>query len=365
MKELSIVLFLFYPTLHTTIYGGSTSDGNMAVIAIASLSFLFINTIKVLIRGVKPNFSSLGAIVVGLIFISAVYDITKHSGGLYEFQIFTLNLIGSICLVLLVSSGYKSFRLLYITYALVCFMTALSMKNFIEGDIFLYGKKDMAYQTYSYNLALMISYSLFVFSRLIMKRRHVVLIIIIVAAQIALLLVYGGRGAFVALVISFMWYLKDYIKSKKFWILVSFSLILLLVYWDRLYPLFTGLQRIATIGSLEGSSSRLGPWLDGLELIIERPFFGYGVLSANIELYVHNIALNILMQYGVFFGLFFLAFIFYKSFILFKRKMPIELEFFLPIIVITLVRLTFSSSYLQFADFIFLLLMNFANGKKG
>ena len=89
------------------------------------------------------------------------------------------------------------------------------------------------------------------------------------------------------------------------------------------------------------------------------------VLSANRVLYAHNIVLNILLQFGLIFGLLYVAFIVNKIAFTLRSRLPLFIEYLIPMLLVTLVRLTFSSSYLQFADFIFFLLIGLNYGKKG
>ena len=139
---------------------------------------------------------------------------------------------------------------------------------------------------------------------------------------IAFIAVYGNRGSLVAILAFIVFCFFKYTKVKrKTFISIIIILVASLVYsfQDELRNFI--ITKISSIGIFSRNlnlliSGRLGYtthrtdeiWVKVARYIKERPFTGYGlcydrILGGNIDVYAHNLVLEVLLSFGVIIGL--------------------------------------------------------------
>jgi O-antigen ligase len=181
----------------------------------------------------------------------------------------------------------------------------------------------------------------------------------------------GGRGGFVLLFVYAVlgviyWFIKNRKNSIKIIaiILIGILLILMIIPVVDVFleiPSFnTGIQRALEfidfgekkLNLEEGSSGRAPIYRQAVQLILERPFFGYGLFSymydlTTINQYPHNLFLEILLQGGLlYFGIF--LWVSLAGLRKFKALVCEEPSFMIILFLVTfpLVLLMFSGTYL-------------------
>ena len=218
------------------------------------------------------------------------------------------------------------------------------------------------------------------FYYLINKKR--LLYVFIIAIEIIMMLVFGSRGALLC-VFPFVLIATLYKCKNRFsrFLLVIFFFFLFLVLIYTIFPLIgsfinnlgiTG--RTVTLLS-EGSflkydSGRLEIWLLSIELIKQKPLFGWGIYGAstylssiNGAMYPHQLFLDCFLCFGFVFGSLFLIILFYvfsKAFLrirFFDESTRILLAIFFSIAITTLM---YSSTL--FSYFYFFILMGLSLG---
>lgn len=188
----------------------------------------------------------------------------------------------------------------------------------------------------------------------------------------------GGRGAFILLFVYTVWCiaiilhrkkrirLKNTIKPGTLVIsIVAFAIVLYFLFTninDYMDVLEGGFRRAISYFDFQtmsldfegGSSGRGSIYEYSLEKIGERPLTGYGIygyLYIGLDPYPHNIILEILLQYGVILGFFFLAILFIFEVRLIKKGEFLQLG----ISFYVYVNLMFSGSYTSNPYFWFIL----------
>lgn len=234
--------------------------------------------------------------------------------------------------------------------------------------------RDFEYQTYSYYSGF--AYSLNLFYLLNGKsyerfkwfkfKLYDVLSAVLLVIQAACCLMAGGRGGFVLIVLSTLIFLLISKKIKFGYAVVlgvSIFIVILLLPQELLDSVSLGSQR--TFSFLQGGKVDLSAASDrdevynkAIGLIWERPILGYGIFGYALynKATPHNIFLEVMLQGGLIYSLFFWLFILFiakKLRIMIKKDGSNKLLLAMGIWPFT--ELLFSSSYMMFGLFWFLI----------
>lgn len=235
------------------------------------------------------------------------------------------------------------------------------------------------YQTASYYSAFAFGMNLFYLInwdyphrfKIFQNKLYLVLVVFLQLLLGASAIIPGGRGGFVLLFVYAVlgviyWLVKNRKNSIKIIavILIGILLILMIIPVIGVFleiPSFsTGIQRALQfidfgekkLNLEEGSSGRAPIYRQAVQLILERPFFGYGLFSymydlTTINQYPHNLFLEILLQGGLlYFGIF--LWVLLAGLRKFKALVCEEPSFMIILFIATypLVLLMFSGTYL-------------------
>ena len=176
----------------------------------------------------------------------------------------------------------------------------------------------------------------------------------------------GGRGAFVAIVFYSIYIIFLNLKNKKNMLIIMGMILLLLLiyYYVSNNPTFSSrLERIFSYVNSDGlditqTSGRDSLYIEVLEIISKKIILGYGIFSSYYvigHLSPHNIILEILLEGGVVYLIFWLIIAIYlikkyKDYLLSHEK---NILFIL--ITLSIVNLLFSGSYWQASFFWFVI----------
>jgi len=189
---------------------------------------------------------------------------------------------------------------------------------------------------------------------------------ILLLLQVIMVLIPGGRGAFVLMIVySFMAFSKLITRRNAVKITLELLLFVFLAYIiSKIFPIMLenpifqrGFNRaVAFIGpggaiNWEGSSGRQPIYLESINLFKLSPVYGYGLYGyfskVSYRGYPHNFFLEILLQGGLLYltiWLFFLGYLARKQFYLIKLDRKNKILFYLGLY--PAVMLMFSGSYL-------------------
>lgn len=232
---------------------------------------------------------------------------------------------------------------------------------------------DFEYQTYSYYCGFAYSINLFFllngkdFDRFKFFRKKVynVLSVILLVIQAGCCLMSGGRGGFILVIASSVLFLLMSKRMSFFQILMAVALFIVVVAIlpsDFTSSITLGSER--TFSFIRGGSIDLGSASDrdivydrAVDLISDRMLLGYGIFGYASYNHgtPHNIFLEVMLQGGLVYSLFFWSFI---VFIIVKLRRIIKADksnrLLLAIGIWPAVELLFSSSYMMFGLFWFL-----------
>lgn len=244
---------------------------------------------------------------------------------------------------------------------IIIFSVFLSNK-FLYDDFF--NKGFSSYMSFSNTLLIT---SVVFFSHFLEKYRIRDLILYLIPLLTILFL--GARGTFLAIIVSsiMLFFNSKKIKIRNKIIIAVFFLLFIVIIILNSYYIFEGLDNILnnhninsrTVGSIlefiekkninRLSSGRIYIYKNALRLISEKPFFGggFGYFSKNISRYpyVHNIFLEILLQFGVF-GLSIFLLIFFFMIIRLLRSNKYYLKtIFIILFFTSITRLSLSGTF--------------------
>lgn len=192
--------------------------------------------------------------------------------------------------------------------------------------------------------------------------------------QFAILLIGGGRGAvitfFVGLIVCVLQLKKPLIKILKYFVfffIIAICVNYLLINFlniDVINVLARNAERSfnfldSSLSSFDRTSGRDFLYRQSVELILARPFWGYGLFGyvTYISPYPHNLILEWALQGGL---LFMLIIVFMNLFLIIKMQKYIKHNpkniIFILFIVLAYVPLIFSGSYLQSPLFWFVIM---------
>ena len=185
-------------------------------------------------------------------------------------------------------------------------------------------RHSLSHMSWSYGVLLVIS----IFAIYVIDENKIFMIVPIVVGFIGILL-YGSRGTIMSFIIGLLvvvlFYEKKKITGKKaFWLIVLASLALFFTSSTGLELLSDLLEKYnlrsrfitSVINAMGGetfeneSTGRIRIWTHGLKMLDEQPF-GYGVFGQRNSIYnigikwgyAHNVFLDLLLEFGVVFGL--------------------------------------------------------------
>ena len=250
--------------------------------------------------------------------------------------------------------------------------------SFYNLDLFdELGTKDLKYQLYSYISALSIILLVqLVFVKSIFGKKKLIKLISFSSIVIysATLIYYGGRGAGLVVFVFFIYSILKYIKfiNLKKIILFAIIVISLTIAYEYfvadefgLYFL-NGIDRFLTIIDQNGLGNRNKPWLTSIELIKDKPILGYGIFNYSNYIHPHNIFLQIILQFGIFFGFLINIILLGKLYLTSKYQNLFNYDMYNILIIYTLTYLLFSSNYL-ISNFFWILILTLtpaSHGKK-
>lgn len=230
----------------------------------------------------------------------------------------------------------------------------------------------MAAWTYGISLYYLLfgkNHSRFSFTNL---KIYKLLLIILVFTNLIGVIIPSGRGAFVlAVVYSFfsLGIIKNKSDLKRYFgltIILIISVISIYIFRDN--PIFiSSFSRVTEfIGNdfsinWGGTSGRDIVYQNAIELILEKPLFGYGIFGYGRFMdYPHNLFLELLAGGGFVWFLTFSSFLIYLLYKLYKM-VYLDLRFYLIFFLLLspLVTLMFSGSYLQSPEFWFVIIYIF------
>ena len=233
--------------------------------------------------------------------------------------------------------------------------------------------RDFEYQTYSYYCGFAYSMNLFYllngkdFDRFnfFQNKFYSVVSVILLVIQAGCCLMAGGRGGFVLVIVATVAFLLMSKRVKLGQLIVSAALFMVIV--AILPSEFTdsislGSERTFSFLNggkidLEAASDRDKVYNKAINLISERPLLGYGIFGYALynKATPHNIFLEVMLQGGIVYSLFFWIFM---AYIIIKMRKIIKRDrsnrLLLAIGIWPAVELLFSSSYMMFGLFWFL-----------
>lgn len=185
--------------------------------------------------------------------------------------------------------------------------------------------------------------------------------VLLIFIQVIGVAITGARGAMVFVIIYTLYVLVNVIKTTKqltrVLLVITLAVVFTNLFWDNLYeiPIFrSAINRTFAYISPEGiywggTSGRDIVYSRAIDNIKESPLFGYGLFGYYRKMgYPHNIILEVLIQGGIIYFSFFIAF----SLILFIKirkhlKIDKELKLFAMLLLFSLVQLAFSGTYMH------------------
>lgn len=233
--------------------------------------------------------------------------------------------------------------------------------------------RDFEYQTYSYYCGFAYSMNLFYllngkdFDRFkfFQNKFYGVISVILLVIQAGCCLMAGGRGGFVLVIVATVAFLLMSKRVKLGQLIVLAALFIAVV--SILPSEFTdsisiGSERTFSFLNggkidLEAASDRDEVYNKAINLISERPLLGYGIFGYALynKATPHNIFLEVMLQGGIVYSLFFWIFM---AYIIIKMRKIIKRDrsnrLLLAIGIWPAVELLFSSSYMMFGLFWFL-----------
>jgi len=240
----------------------------------------------------------------------------------------------------------------------------------VGGMYFIQGRSEYD-MVYSYQLVVLI---LIMLSTDLKKIRFIEWIIILVGTIFILL--YGSRGPLVIISVYMLLRYLKYLFQQSFKLIplvlniTFFTFLTAMILFFNYMAVFL-IEMISSIGidsrtlylvlnanqDIDFTSGRMELYIESLELILDKPIFGYGVLGERSYFegnYPHNIFLEIILHFGVFIGGAILIYILIGSIKKFIYLRDQRFYFFLLIFCMSIVHLSLSGTYLN-SLYIFLL----------
>lgn len=377
--------FTFYALLGTDFQGSESSSSYIYFnIGIVFLSFIifFSSLIKNKFK-VSKNFLVVFLIifVIPIIYLIEYYLLNNVNVESRESILFFLVWgIPGILVGYIVGSNNNFFRRNSYKFKLFLIISALLSVNAISvfySVLILGGRADLggaSYQTAGYNFLLALSF-LFIYLSNNRFNKFSFIFIFWIILLIASTLLTGARGpSILSFLMSSLFFIK-YKTNKvvvKYFILILFALFSYIVvstlssneyFIKSLDRVFAFINDFSIDWS--GTSGRQTIYFNTLELIREKPIFGYGLFSYKSLLgYLpHNLFLEILIQGGIIYLLIFTMFMIYA----FKKIKMIESKFELSFILYLgfyqFGMLFFSGSYMYSTFFWFIISFTFLSHK--
>lgn len=166
----------------------------------------------------------------------------------------------------------------------------------------------------------------------------------------------GSRGALLPFLIFIVY---DMFSSSNKWrwvvlltIIIAIALFPFLVSFLGSIGVTSRTLVLYESGELMSDSGRGDLQKNIIQLIKENPL-GLGIYSDRVYLdgaYCHNIILELLLDFGWLFGVFFIIWVLFSLFSIFKKLSGVDRNYFLIMLLIGIVPYMFSGSYLQAAE---------------
>lgn len=212
--------------------------------------------------------------------------------------------------------------------------------------------------SYGYALMLPVMYLFY--------RRKPIYVLLAVAGLVCVA-VNGNRGAFIIILIFLLWfYSKEIVRNKSFSLIFVFGLLFFLYYNLPSILSFLSdnslhsrtLERMIS-NQLVESEARENMYIIGISKIWLSPIAGYGLFGDRFfyEIYVHNIVLEIIIDFGIPLGFVLIGYLLYKTILRLRKIKEDERDFFVLITLGSILPLMASSSYL--IDFRFFMFLGF------
>lgn len=322
-----------------------------------------------------------------LSYFTAIVLGRHHPQNSHYFSLFLGFSLPSIFIGYYLGRAYRRGRLVDVGRYVEVIMLVISIGGFVTIIIpFMQGARfttmgGASYQTASYYSALAFGLNLYfivwernhVRFRLFTTRFYKIFSVLLLVLQFVMVVIPGGRGAFVLAVLYVLLALFEILRVKRVkkilqgMLFVVGLVVVAIMFLPRLMdnPLFaSGFNRaiafIDTGGGVDwdGTSGRLPLYQSALDFIEESPIVGYGIfgyLKVYGGYYPHNIVLEILLQGGVFYLTFWIVLLTVlarRLFLNIKRDEGFRIYLF--IAVYPLVMLMFSGTYITTGLFWFM-----------
>lgn len=303
-----------------------------------------------------------------------------HPQNSYYFSLFLGFSLPSIFIGYYLGSAYRRGRKVDVGRYVEIIMLVISIGGFVTIIIpFMQGARFItmggaSYQSASYYSALAFGLNLYFIVwgrnhkrfRLFVTRFYKIFSVLLLVLQFVMVVIPGGRGAFVLAVLYVLLALFEILRVRRLkkilqgMLVVVGLVVVAIMFLPRLMenPLFTrGFNRaiafIDTGGGVnwDGTSGRLPLYQSALDFIKESPIVGYGIFGYPRiygEYYPHNIILEMLLQGGILYLTFWIVLLTVLTRRLFRNiKKDVEYRIYLFITTYPLVMLMFSGTYIS------------------
>ena len=364
LKVAFILLFLFYREINSIFipYRTENDNSNFLPILVSFILFvLFFLTLFDILKFKKWNLP-LNYLPIGLIFLAS-FDFFIHEIEISEYFIFLVNCLGSFLSINLFLNlrNTSNFKINFLLFSLILVLTTKSVLNFFSGNLFFEGEKDYNYQIYSYTASLAAIILIQTLKKSYFSNNFIlkVFIFFLIMSNLFLVIIYGGRGAMLIFLVFSLFNFRLILSSINELKYIIISIIFVLIY--KYFSLISIIYEYMLLQSERfqydfNDNNRTEPFKQSFLFIEENLFTGYGFFNAKQIFHSHNILLNLLMQFGLFLGLFIFGFFIYRFFVFFNYYKSSN-SIIIPFIVYTIILLSFSSNYYLIPQFIFILFL--------